>query len=141
VSFRLEAAGQPSRDVSRTLALAGPGDVLGIEPRQVLRVSPAPGARDSEPDFFPLIEFDAPELPWAYSPTRPAGSRLVPWLALVVVEADPSVRLDRGAQGQSPWILHLPADVARRELPDLNDAATWAHARSTPSSTCRAGAA
>lgn len=129
VSFRLEAAGQPSRDVSRTLALAGPGDVLGIEPRQVLRVSPAAGARDAEPDFFPLIEFDAPELPWAYSPTQPAGSRLAPWLALVVVEADPSVRLERGAQGQSPWILHLPADVARRELPDLGDAATWAHAQ------------
>ena len=110
VSFRLESAGQPSRDISRTLALAGPGDVLAIEPRQVLRVSPAAGARDAEPDFFPLIEFDAPELPWAYSPTLPAGSRLAPWLVLVVVEADPSVRLERGAQGQSPWILHLPAD-------------------------------
>ena len=129
VSFRLESAGQPARDVSRTLALAGPGDVLGIEPRQVLRVSPAAGARDAEPDFFPLIEFDAPELPWAYSPTLPAGSRLAPWLVLVVVEADPSVRLERGAQGQSPWVLHLPADVARRELPDLGDAATWAHAQ------------
>lgn len=129
VSFRLEAAGQPSRDISRTLALAGPGDVLAIEPRQVLRVSPAAGARDAEPDFFPLIEFDAPELPWAYSPTVPAGSRLLPWLVLVVIEADPSVRLERGGQGQSPWILHLPADRARRELPDVADAATWAHAQ------------
>ena len=112
VSFRLEAAGQPSRDISRTLALAGPGDVLAIEPRQVLRVSPAAGARDAEPDFFPLIEFDAPELPWAYSPTVPAGSRLLPWLVLVVIEADPSVRLERGAQGQSPWILQ-PARRSR----------------------------
>jgi len=129
VSFRLESAGQPSRDISGTLALAGPGDVLAIEPRQVLRVSPAAGARDAEPDFFPLIEFDAPELPWAYSPTLPAGSRLAPWLVLVVFEADPSVRLERGAQGQSPWILGLPADTARRELPDLADAATWAHAQ------------
>ena len=129
VSFRLEAAGQPSRDISGTLSLAGPGDVLAIEPRQVLRVSPAAGARDAEPDFFPLIEFDAPELPWAYSPTLPAGTRLAPWLVLVVIEADPVVRLERGAQGQSPWILHLPADRARRELPDLADAATWAHAQ------------
>lgn len=129
VSFRLESAGQPARDVSRTLALAGPGDVLGIEPRQVLRVSPAAGARDAEPDFFPLIEFDAPELPWAYSPTLPSGQRLAPWIALIVVEADPSVRLERGAQGQSPWVLHLPSDVARRELPDPGDASTWAHAQ------------
>ena len=129
VSFRLESAGQPSRDVSGTLALAGPGDVLAIEPRQVLRVSPAAGARDAEPDFFPLIEFDAPELPWAYSPTVPVGLRLAPWLVLVVIEADPAVRLERGVQGQSPWILRLPADTARRELPDLADAGTWAHAQ------------
>ena len=39
------------------------------------------------------------------------------------------MRLERGEQGQSPWILHLPADRARRELPDLADAATWAHAQ------------
>ena len=39
------------------------------------------------------------------------------------------MRLERGEQGQSPWILHLPADRARRELPDLGDAATWAHAQ------------
>ena len=129
VAFRLESQGQPARDIARTLPLLGPGDVVAIEPRQVLRVSPVAGARDAEPDFFPLIEFDAPELPWAYSPTVPSGSRLRPWLVLVVVEADPAVRLARGEQGQSPWILNLPADRARKELPDLADAATWAHAQ------------
>ena len=114
----------------RTLALAGPGDVLAIEPRQVLRVSPAAGARDAEPDFFPLIEFDAPELPWAYSPTLPAGSRLAPWLVLVVVEADPAVRLERGAAGPEP-VDPAPARRSSRagNCPTSADAATWAHAQ------------
>ncbi len=129
VAFRLESPGQPARDVAHTLPLLGPGDVVAIEPRQILRVSPAAGANAAEPDFFPLIEFDAPELPWAYSPTLPAGSRLPPWLALVVIEEDEALRLERGTQGQSPWILHLSADRARHELPDLADAATWAHAQ------------
>jgi len=129
VAFRLESQGQPARDIARMLPLLGPGDVVAIEPRQVLRVSPVAGARDAEPDFFPLIEFDAPELPWAYSPTVPTASRLRPWLVLVVIEADPAVRLERGEQGQSPWILNLPAERARRELPDLADAGTWAHAQ------------
>jgi len=131
VALRLESPEHASRDIPRTLALAGPGDVLAIEPRQVLRASPAPGTRDAEPEFFPLVEFDAPDLPWAYAPTLPAGARLHPWLVLIVVESDPSVRVLRGDQGQSPWILHLPDDRARRELPDLTDAATWAHAQVT----------
>jgi hypothetical protein len=39
------------------------------------------------------------------------------------------VRIQRGDQGQSPAILHLPRDAATRELPDLSDAGTWAHAQ------------
>jgi hypothetical protein len=131
VALRLESPQHAPRNIPRTLALAGPGDVLAIEPRQLLRVAPAPGTRDAEPEFFPLVEFDAPDLPWAYSPTLPSGARLRPWLVLVVVESDPSVRVLRGDQGQSPWILHLPEDRARRELPDLTDASTWAHAQVT----------
>jgi hypothetical protein len=128
VALRLESAGRSPRDVSHTIALAGPGDVLGIDPRQVLRVSPKPGSRLAEPDFFPLIEFDAPDLPWAYSPLLPTPTRLVPWLRLIVLEANDNVRLERGAQGQSPWILHIPQS-SQGELPDLEDSWAWAHAQ------------
>ena len=128
VALRLESAGRSPREVSHTIALAGPGDVLGIDPRQVLRVSPKSGSRAAEPDFFPLIEFDAPDLPWAYSPMLATLKGLVPWIRLIVLEADPSVRLERGAQGQSPWILHIPQS-AHGELPDLEDSWAWAHAQ------------
>jgi hypothetical protein len=127
ITMRLSAPGRQARDIGRSLELLGPGDVLGIEPGQVLRMTPAPGSRDAEPDFFPSVEFDAPELPWTYSPELPEGTRLLPWIALVVIEAQPAVRLDRGQRGQSPWILRMPADVARRELPDLSDAWAWVH--------------
>ena len=129
IALRLESPGRAPRDVTHVVPLAGPGDVLAIEPRQVLRVSPKPGARDAEPDFFPLVEFDAPDLPWAYSPVLPAAARLLPWITLIVLEADQGVRVERGSQGQSPWILHIPRDRAQRELPELADAWTWAHAQ------------
>ena len=129
IALRLESPGRAQRDVTRVVPLTGPGDVLAIEPRQVLRVSPKPGARDAEPDFFPLVEFDGPDLPWAYSPVLPAATRLLPWISLIVLEADPGVRVERGAQGQSPWILHLPRERAQRELPDLAEAWAWAHAQ------------
>lgn len=129
IALRLESPGRAPRDVTRVITLAGPGDVLAIEPRQVVRVAPKPGARDAEPDFFPLVEFDAPDLPWAYSPVLPTATRLLPWIRLIVLEADPSVRVERGVQGQSPWILHIPHDRAERELPDLADSWTWTHAQ------------
>lgn len=126
IALRLESAGRAPRDVTHTIALAGPGDVLGIDPRQVLRVSPKPGSRAAEPDFFPLVEFDAPDLPWAYSPLLATPTRLVPWIRLVVLEANDNVRLERGARGQSSWLLHIPQS-SQGELPDLEDSWAWAH--------------
>ena len=79
------------------MTLLGPGDVMAIEPRQVLRVTPASGTRDAEPEFFPSIEFDAPDLPWTYSPIVPRGTRVLPWIVLIVVEATPDVSARRRA--------------------------------------------
>lgn len=129
VALRVESPGRESRDVVREMSLIGPGDILAIEPRQVLRVAPAAGTRDAEPEFFPAIEFDAPDLPWAYSPVVPEGTRLLPWIALVVVEARPDVTIVPGQRGQSPWLLRLSREVAERELPDLADSWAWAHAQ------------
>ena len=129
IALRLESPGRTPSDIARVVSLLGPGDVIAIEPRQVLRVTPAPGTRDAEPDFFPSIEFDAPDLPWTYSPAVPVGTRILPWMALIVVEARPDLTIVPGQQGQSPWILRLPREMARRELPDLSDAWAWAHAQ------------
>ena len=129
IALQLEAAGRTPRDVGRTLPLLGPADVVGLDLRQVLRVAPAAGTRDAEPEFFPAVEFDAPDLPWAYSPIVPDGTRVLPWLVLIVIEAADGVTLTAGVQGQSPWVLRLPTEVARRELPDLSDSWAWAHAQ------------
>lgn len=129
IGLRLESPGRQARDVSRVMTLLGPGDVVAIQPRQVLRVTPAPGTRDAEPEFFPSIEFDAPDLPWTYSPVVPTGTRVLPWLALIVVEVTPDVSIVAGQQGQSPQILRLTPAIASRELPNLADSWAWAHAQ------------
>jgi hypothetical protein len=129
IALRLESPGRATRDITRTLPLLGPGDVVAIEPRQVLRVTPASGTRDAEPDFFPAIEFDAPDLPWAYSPVVADQVRVLPWMILAVIEAAPDVSIAAGERGQSPYILRMPEAVARRELPELSDTWAWAHAQ------------
>ncbi len=68
------------------LRLFGPGDVIGVDPRTIIRTEPVRFARNFQPDQFAAIEFDPPDFPWMFSPAAPGASdRLRPWLVLVVV--------------------------------------------------------
>jgi len=112
--------------------LMGPGHVTGLDARQIVRTDPAPGSRGFEPNYFPLIEFDDPTLPWLFTPAgaNPAA-RLRPWLVLVVVRIQPGVTL-RVPRGEPLPVLELrpPAKIPT-ELPDLADSWAWAHAQVT----------
>ena len=74
-----------------SLRLPGPGDVVGLDTGQVLRMEPPPDSRGMETTRLATIEFDHPALPWLFTPqSTPATptndkSRLTPWLRLVVV--------------------------------------------------------
>ena len=113
-----------ARDVEVPLHLYGPGDVTGLDAREVIRTEPPPLMTDFEPNYFPSIEFDRPDFPWLFTPAVPDGNRrLVPWICLVVVRRD-AATLTAGA-GQSLPVLECP----RRELPDLSESWAWAHAQ------------
>jgi len=69
------------------LALHGPGDVVGLDPGQLVRLEPAPGTTDFEPEHLAAVDFDNPALPWRFTPATPHPERgLRPWLVLVVVD-------------------------------------------------------
>jgi hypothetical protein len=73
-------------DIERQVRLYGPGDVTGLDRLQVIRTEPRHLATDFEPNYFPAIEFDRPDLPWIFTPaTANAEGKLRPWLCLVVV--------------------------------------------------------
>src|SRR5688500_7884343 len=107
-----------------TARLYGPGDVTGIDPRQVIRTEPPDGAFDFEPNLMAAIELDQPELPWLLTPARADDQgRLRPWIVLVVVEAEhATVAMEPGRP--------LPTLKCRlEELPDLAESWAWAHAQ------------
>jgi len=108
--------------------LHGPGDVLGIDPRLVVRTDPKPEARNFEPNYLALIDFDPPDFPWMLTPAMANGDeRLRPWLVLVVLEAAKArLHLLPGAPLTS--VLIRRGDVAD-ELPDLAESWSWAHAQ------------
>ena len=104
--------------------LYGPGDVTGIDARQVINTDPKDGATDFEPTLLPCVEFDEPALPWLFTPAAADDDRLRPWLVLVVLPAD-AATLDRERR-----MLTIPAD-AGTQLPDLDQSWAWAHVQVT----------
>ena len=111
---------------STTTAVAGPGDVVGLDPRSIVRLSPRRDATNVEPNYLVAVDFDEPDLPWLLTPAAAdAQGRLRPWLALVVVEARPGVSIDVPAGAPLP---RLRIDSgAGGELGDLAGSWAWAH--------------
>jgi hypothetical protein len=105
-----------------TVLTYGPGDVLGLDARHVIRTDPKDGTANYEPNYLACIEFDLPDLPWLFTPAAPAGDRLRPWLALVVLK-------DSEFTLVTPPPQPLPAiDVsAPGALQPLDDAWNWGH--------------
>jgi len=125
VTLDLGAAGTGSY----TTTVAGPGDAAALDTRQVIRTDPLDGATGVFPNYFPLIEFDSPDLPWLLTPNAPARATpadadarrgLRPWLVLVVVEDRPLVP----PTATRPLAL---VEAGTDELPDLAEAWLWAH--------------
>src|SRR5690242_730808 len=69
------------------VALYGPADVAGVEPRQFVRSEPQAGAVGFRPNLLPYVELRRPDLPWMMSRgNADAQGRLRPWMCLIVVE-------------------------------------------------------
>ena len=110
------------REVPVPVEAFGPGDVIGIDAREILRQDPAPGSIDFSPNYLAAVELRRADLPWCVSPGEPDGQgQLVPWIALIVVDADhPPPSRRSGAP--------LPVlDVRAADLPPWDQLRAWAH--------------
>ncbi|WP_280155141.1 hypothetical protein [Piscinibacter sp. XHJ-5] len=109
------------------MRLHGPGDVIGIDTRLVVRTDPKPQATNFEPNYLAIVDFDPPDFVWMLTPAKAQGDRrLRPWLVLVVLEVG-KTGLPRMAPGALlPSVRIKAADVAA-ELPDLGESWSWAH--------------
>jgi hypothetical protein len=104
--------------------LYGPGDVIGVDPRHVIRTEPRDLTMNFEPNYLAGIEFDQPDFPWLFTPALPDADRLRPFVALIALKDD---------EYTTPKIVPnpLPAiDVTSvAALQDLGDSWNWAHAQ------------
>ena len=118
---------------STTLSLLGPGDIVGLDARTIVRTFPQPDDNEAQAGFLCYVDFDQVDLPWRYTPAATVGSipghtdQIRPWLTLIVLaEGTDFAATDfRPAQGDEK----LPQlTVGRIELlPDLLKVWAWAH--------------
>ncbi len=102
--------------------LYGPGDLIGIDPRHIVRTEPRVPTVNYEPNYLCGIEFDAPDFPWLFTPAAPNGDRLRPWLVLIALKPDEFKLL---AVAPNP----LPVVEVQKTsaLQDLSESWNWAH--------------
>jgi hypothetical protein len=123
VSFKGSLAVDPV-----ALALYGPGDIIAFDARGVLRTWPAPNVFEAESNYFPLIEFDQPDLPWRYTAAcaEQTKDRLRPWLCLIALKDDEfEFENAAGHTRRLPVVRVKP----HAPLPNLDEAWAWAHAQ------------
>jgi len=110
--------------LSKTFSLIGPGDIVGIHRDMVVRTEPLNWISDFEGNYLSFIEFYDEDFAWRYTPAAPAGTRLRPWIYLLVLKED---EFERSAR-RSPLstIKLLSQDV----FPPANEIWMWAHVHS-----------
>ncbi|HZV43376.1 MAG TPA: hypothetical protein VFF90_02795, partial [Saprospiraceae bacterium] len=89
VNLQIDADGgaNSASPAPRDVELYGPGDIVGIDPRVVLKTDPLDWITNFEPNYLAYIDFYDEDYPWRYTPLEPESThRLKPWLALVVLK-------------------------------------------------------
>ncbi len=132
IHVELELAGDPvgggvqlTQPLAQEIGLYGPGDVVGIDPRAIVRTEPRNLVGNFESNYLPAVEFYDEDFPWRYTPAAPDGTRLRlrPWIALVVLEETQfEERRDRAGR---PLAYVTVAEAGA--FPPADELWAWAH--------------
>lgn len=145
----LASPGAPTVRFERTLQFIGPGEVMGIDRRMIVRTEPANGINDFEPTYLPFIEFYEEDFLWRHTPAKPRTDaekdKLRPWLLLLVLE---------NSATNSEFTIQVPSVSRPVPILELNDPSllntivhppsqhwAWAHVQFLDATNINAGTA
>ena len=72
--------------IQKNIQIYGPGDIIGIDRKAIIKVEPQNWITNFEPNYMPYIEFYDEDFPWRYSPLTPNNHRLQPWIMLIILK-------------------------------------------------------
>ncbi|TDW97488.1 hypothetical protein [Dinghuibacter silviterrae] len=109
---------------SKNFLLIGPGDILGVNSNMIVRTDPLNNITNYEPNYLAFIEFYDEDFAWRYTPAAPNGSKLRPWLFLLV--------LKNGEYKVEKNQVPLPAITVTSQtvFPPADESWLWAHMHS-----------
>ena len=114
-----------SATFGQDIALYGPGDLVGVDGRVVVRTEPRNWITNFESNYLPAIDFYDEDFPWRYTPAAPSGDqlRLRPWIALVVLTEQEFAEAQDISGRPLPYVTVPDASV----FPPAGDLWAWAH--------------
>ncbi len=132
IGVSINATPQTPKD----FALIGPGDIIGIHRDMIVRTEPRNWITNVEPNYLAFIEFYDEDFAWRYTPARPQGDHLRPWVFLLILKEGEFDRDDKrlplpviNVKSQSAWPpsnemwlfahVHTEQNIAPNELSDL----------------------
>ncbi|MDV6348024.1 hypothetical protein R2083_10915 [Nitrosomonas sp. Is35] len=130
VSLNIKGSGGEGGDVAapvnKNVALYGPGDIIGIESRAIIKTEPLNWITNFEPNYLCHIEFYDEDFPWRYTPAAPAGSRLRPWVTLIVL-TEAEFAEGGNISGKPLPFIDIKADALGSVFPKAEELWAWAH--------------
>jgi hypothetical protein len=132
ITLKLEGKGLGTTktvDIPRKVALYGPGDIIGIESRAIVKTEPRNWITNFEPNYLPYIDFYDEDFLWRYTPAAPDKNlgRLRPWIALVVLKEE-EFEEGKNTRGKPlPYIKIKSSFTAGDLFPPADQLWAWAH--------------
>lgn len=122
--------GSPNQQVvHRDVNLYGPGDIVGIDSKAVVKTDPLNWITNFEPNYLPYIDFYDEDFPWRYTPAAAdmVKSRLRPWITLVVLK-ETEFTDGKDLTGKPLPYFDLAAGVKASDVfPKPSELWAWAH--------------
>jgi hypothetical protein len=132
VKVELKIDGEPiaggsakSAVAKRDIEIFGPGDIVGIDQRAIIRTDPRDWITNFEPNYLAQIEFYDEDFPWRYTPVGPLGGslQLTPWITLIVLQED-EFNDGNNIEGKPLAFIALNS---LENLPAFSELWAWAH--------------
>ncbi|HEX6716046.1 MAG TPA: hypothetical protein VF088_02990 [Pyrinomonadaceae bacterium] len=133
----LDGAEVPHDLPARNVELYGPGDVIGIDSRAVIRTEPRSEVTNFEPNYLAAIEFYDEDFPWRYTPATPtaADSRLSPWIVLIVLKEEKEFEEGGDVRNRPLTFITLINNALQTAFPNPDHLWAWAHVHANRSLT------
>ncbi|GGH72510.1 hypothetical protein HNQ91_003453 [Filimonas zeae] len=126
VKLTVDGDGTAAPVEDKQIEVYGPGDIIGIDARSVVKTDPHNRVTNFEANYLPYIDFYDEDMPWRYTPVPASGQRLNPWITLLVLAAG---EFDDGtAAGKPlPYITLKPGVDKSKCFPKAGQLWSWAH--------------